>query len=160
MKRSPLHRRTPLARGGQGLARTPLRRKPRPAAEQVTPDLHRLIVWRDSMCFGILAYNEQMLREGGWSRKAVPWMPDGLARIDYHPCRDRFGNEHAATDLSRLEVDHFWLTPGGTKGDRAPSDPAHLVAMCGWLNNRPPPAVIREAERAYSRWLYPDATDG
>lgn len=137
MKRTPLVRRTPLKSGSGGLKRSTLRSKPRPVEDRVSPALHAAVVRRDGMCFGILA------------RLLYPEMA-----ISWHQCADRFGNQHGAASLEYLTVDHFHLHAGGTKGDRAPSDPAHLVAMCGMLNGRGPSATLREAERRYSNALY------
>lgn len=99
--------------------------------DPVTPDLHRYIVRRDGGCF--------------------------IAKFDdRHECRDRWGTPHSPLSLALLTVDHFWLHAGGTKGKRAPSHKAHLVAMCWGANVGAPSKTIRERERGYSRLLYPD----
>lgn len=110
----------------------------------VRPDDHMAVRWRDGMCFGILAVLAMEQR--------APWWPAGLV-VTHHQCADRFGNQHPPNALERLTVDHFHHEAGGTKGKRAESDRFHMVAMCGWLNNLPPPASIRQAERAYAAWL-------
>lgn len=102
--------------------------------DAVTPELHRFVVRRDGGCF--------------------------VAKLDEkHECRDTWGTPHSPLSLAKLTVDHFWLHAGGTKGKRAPSRKEHLVAMCHGANVGAPSARIRQAERDYSRLLYPDYTE-
>jgi hypothetical protein len=76
-----------------------------------------------------------------------------------HVCFNKHSREHSPYDLDELTLDHFWLE-GARTGDRAPSDMAHLVAMCHWGNViHQPTREERAAEREYSRRLYPDAHD-
>ncbi|MDE2105091.1 MAG: hypothetical protein KGL39_48075 [Patescibacteria group bacterium] len=92
----------------------------------VSADLHRFVVERDKGCF--------------------------LAALDHeHVCRNKWGEQHAPTDLLQLTVDHVHETPGGMKGKRAPSDTAHLVAMCWAGNVGCPSREVRQAEREYLR---------
>lgn len=99
--------------------------------DTVTPDLHEAVLRRDRVCF--------------------------LHRLDAnHVCRDRWGTAHRHDDAYRLTVDHVHLIAGGVKGKRAPSDLAHLVAMCWAGNVGAPSREVRQAERAYLRGLYPD----
>lgn len=114
----------------------PARRRPwrawsRSEEDKVTPELKAAVIGRDRSCIGY--------------------------RLDpLHRCFTRFGETHAPTEAKFLEPDHVWWEPGGVKGKRAPSTIEHLVAMCGWLNNRPPSAEVREAERALLFKLYPE----
>lgn len=128
MKRSPLIRKTPLARTGP-IRRAwiapskPSRPKARPPEDRVTPELHRHVVERDKACF--------------------------LWTLDHdHQCR-RLGIPHSPFALDLLSVDHFWLD-GGHTGDRAPSDGRHLVAMCLDGNTGNPSHKVRQAERDYT----------
>jgi hypothetical protein len=111
------------------------RRKPLGArADRVDDSLRVEVLKRDGVCFLRTLYED-------------------------HVCFDKFDEQHASTDLDKLEVDHFWLD-GAHMGDRAPSDLAHLVAMCHWANViHKPTREERAAERDYSRRLYPDAHD-
>lgn len=73
-------------------------------ADPVRPDLHREVVQRDGGCVAAI------LDRG-------------------HECRDAMGEPHAWSALDRMTVDH--VQEGyGRLGRRAPSDRAHLVAMC------------------------------
>lgn len=115
--------------------------------DRVDPRDHLAVRMRDRMCFGILLYNAQRTPQINPWVEGIPWVP-------YHRCRTRFGQEHAATDLALLTVDHFHRHHGGTKGKRAASTLQTMVAMCAWLNDRPPSSDIRVAERAYVSHLY------
>lgn len=96
--------------------------------DAVTAKVRREVLDRDGICFG--------------------------ARIDpRHICADQWGLSHLSTRQDLLTVDH--VKEAGMMGRRAPSDPAHLVAMCWWLNTRPPSKEVREAERSYLASLYP-----
>lgn len=66
-----------------------------------------------------------------------------------HECRDQWGNPHRPGDLARLTLDHVKDAP--RLGKRAPSDPAHLVAMCWGANVLGWASAHRPDERAYLR---------
>ena len=88
----------------------------------VTPAVRAYVLLRDKRCF--------------------------LAKIEEgHLCRDRWGRQHDSDDLERLTLDH--VKDGPMMGRRAPSDPAHLVALCYSENVRGPSKVTRAAERSY-----------
>lgn len=90
--------------------------------DRVTSELHAAVLVRDRACF--------------------------LSKMDAgHSCRDQWGNPHAPTDLAMLTLDHVKDAP--RMGKRAPSDLAHLVAMCWAGNVGVPSKAVREAERAY-----------
>jgi hypothetical protein len=73
-----------------------------------------------------------------------------------HQCFDGFDNPHAPTEWWKLDLDHFWHD-GAHMGDRAPSDPEHMVAMCARGNRKGPDTKrsgwtwrdVRQAERDY-----------
>lgn len=74
-------------------------------------------------------------------------------------CKDSFGNvlSHGTYEsLMKLELDHVPEVNQTAMGDRAPSDPAHLVAICpyhhrgGWATSK----HGRDRERAYLTSLY------
>jgi hypothetical protein len=120
----------PLKRPKKPHARKPARAR----ADKVSGTLRLEVLRRDGVCFLRTLYDD-------------------------HVCFGKDDRQHASTDLDKLELDHFWLD-GARMGDRAPSDLAHLVAMCCWGNTRRnPPREVRMAEREYSRRLYPDAHD-
>lgn len=99
-----------------------IRRKPR--TDPVTPELHAAVLVRDRACL--------------------------LSKIEPdHLCRDQWGSPHAAGDLARLTVEHVKDQP--RMGRRAPSDMAHLVALCAAANIGVPSKGQREAFRAYLR---------
>ena len=91
---------------------------------RVTPDLRRQVLQRDGQC--VLA----ILEPG-------------------HLCRDTWGRHHASTALDLLSLEHVKDQP--RMGRRAPSDPAHLVAMCHWSNVNVPSKDQRTAIREYLR---------
>lgn len=98
----------------------PLRSKP--YRDPVTGDLHREVILRDGECLA--------------------------ARLGFvHECSDRNGYRHASTDLDRLTVEH--VKDESRMGKRAPSDAAHLVALCYSRNVAVPSRAMREAFRAY-----------
>lgn len=98
-------------------------------ADPVPLRLHEAVLRRDGICF--------------------------VARLDpVHLCRDRWGQPHAARVLRLLTMDHVKEHP--RLGRRAPSDLAHLVAMCWGANVGVPSKEVRAAERAYLAQLYPD----
>ncbi len=91
----------------------------------VTPELREFILRRDKRCI--------------------------LAKLDPdHVCMDIWRNVHASDDLDRLTLEHV-RTGGGMMGRRAPSDAAHLVALCGYANFSVPSKAQREAFREYLR---------
>jgi hypothetical protein len=111
--------------GGE-VRRTPLRRTAQ--RDPVTPEVRDAVLRRDGIC--VLALYE---RE--------------------HICRNRWGREHAPTEVSELTVEHvhdFLMM-----GKRAPSDPEHLVALDFAANFRPPTKAQRALFREYLAALYP-----
>jgi len=70
-----------------------------------------------------------------------------------HYCADQWGEPHAATDLSKMTVDHVH-DESGMVGKRAPSDEQHLITMCAAENIRGPSRAMRWAERDYLAMLY------
>lgn len=92
--------------------------------DPVTPEVREAVLRRDGRCF--------------------------LARTDPgHLCRDVWGYAHRSDDLSRLTLEHVKDEP--RMGVRAPSDVAHLVALCGAVNIGVPSKVLRGAMREYLR---------
>ena len=92
--------------------------------DRVTAEVRELVLRRDAMCF--------------------------LYRVDdKHYCHDAWGNPHSPFDMGRLTLDHVKDAP--RMGKRAPSDPAHLVAMCHAANVGVPSKAVRELERIYLR---------
>jgi hypothetical protein len=115
---------TPLVR------KTPLRAKPRAQDDKVTPEVAAFVFARDRVC---IAY-----------------------RYDHsHICRNRWGRSHAPDDKSQLTLDHVWREgvkvhyASATMGDRAKSDPRHLVVACHAVNVGVPSADLRAKERDY-----------
>lgn len=64
-----------------------------------------------------------------------------------HVCRDRWGTPHAASDRSKLTLEH--VKDELRMGRRAPSDAAHLVALCYGANVGVPSKELRAALRSY-----------
>lgn len=65
-----------------------------------------------------------------------------------HVCYNAWGERHDSGDLDRLTLEH--VKDKLRMGKRAPSDPAHLVALCGYRNAiRPPTKVERSWMREY-----------
>ena len=64
-----------------------------------------------------------------------------------HVCRDRWGASHAAWALDLLTLEHVKDQP--RMGVRAPSDPAHLVALCFAANVGVPSKEARAFFREY-----------
>jgi hypothetical protein len=96
---------------------------------KVTPELRRLVLIRDKMCF--------------------------LYKRDrHHICKDQWGRSHAPTNLNLLTLDH--VKDDLMMGVRAPSDPTHLVAMCYAGNVGVPSKEVRQNERDYLHSLYPE----
>lgn len=114
---------------GQLVRKVGLRRKPRPAADKVTPETRRTVLLRDLLLIG------------------------GCVQSRYDPehvCRDAWGTPHAPDKLDRLTLDH--VNEGyGRMGRRAPSDPDHLISACwsahlgGW--------TTRKYNRELIRWI-------
>lgn len=75
-----------------------------------------------------------------------------LAKIEPdHVCRDLWGHPHASDDLDRLSLEH--VKDQLTMGKRAPSDEAHMVALCGYANVAVPSKRQREYFRDYLRMV-------
>jgi len=66
-----------------------------------------------------------------------------------HVCRDRWGETHDAYDQRKLTIEH--VKSDLMMGRRAPSDTAHLVALCAGSNIGVPSKVERQAMREYLR---------
>ena len=99
--------------------RSPIRRHA--TRDPVTPELRQAVLERD-----------------GWGCV--------LARLDpTHMCRDRWGERQPA--FWELTIEH--VKSELRAGVRAPSDMAHLVAMCYGGNVGVPSKVQRNAIRAY-----------
>ena len=90
----------------------------------ISAELRREILERDKRCFLARLYND-------------------------HVCRDLWGNPHRSDDLDRLSLEH--VKDQGMMGRRAPSDPAHLLALCATANINVPSKGDRIAMRAYLR---------
>lgn len=123
MKRVPLLRHTPLVR------HRALRAKPRPDTDKVTTETRAFVLHRDVLLMGGCV--------------AAKYDPE-------HECRDQWGYPHRPDDLAKLTLDH--VNEGyGRMGQRAPSDPSHLISSCfsahlgGW--------TTRKDHRALIRWL-------
>lgn len=92
--------------------------------DRVTPELRSAVLDRDRQCV--------------------------LATLDRgHQCRDAWGTPHAPTDRDRLTMEH--VKSELRFGRRAPSDMAHLVALCAAANIGVPSKVQRAAFREYLR---------
>lgn len=102
------------------MRRTPLRHKTPPG--RVQGDTRREVLERDKGC--VLAF----LEPG-------------------HVCRDQWQRIHEPEDLGKLTVEHVKDEIGMAK--RAPSDPAHMVALDFAANIRPPTKAQRGLFRAY-----------
>lgn len=102
------------------MKRSPIRRRAR--KDPVTPETHAAVLVRDRACV--------------------------LSKRDpEHVCRDQWGNRHDPDDLARLSLEH--VKSELRAGRRAPSDPAHLVAMCHGANLAVPSKAEREWMRGY-----------
>lgn len=147
MKRSPIKRRTPLARGRAlpwvpGVLATTKRSypkfKPRADDDKVTPELHAFILARDGRCM-------------------APTLDLELKS----ECADQYGNAlvngtyHA---LQRMHLDHVPLPNEVAMSGRAKSIKERLVVICpkhhlfGWATSK----RGRTFERDYLKSLYPD----
>lgn len=90
--------------------------------DRVTPELRAAVMERDKRCI--------------------------LSRIDErHVCRDRWGQVHMPTATHLLTLEH--VKSDLRMGVRAPSDMAHLVALCFAANDAVPSKAQRAAMRSY-----------
>jgi len=106
------------------IRKTPLRRV-RLTPDPVTPEVREAVLRRDQMC--VLAFLDE----------------------SHTYCRDAWGNEHPADDLSKLSLEH--VKDELAMGKRAPSDPQHLVALCAHANIGVPSKAQRALLRQYLR---------
>lgn len=93
-------------------------------ADPVTPALRDAVLARDGAC--------------------VAWLIDRS-----HVCRDAWGRPHSPRALAMLTLEH--VKDQLMAGRRAPSDPAHLVALCYGANVGVPSKELRALLRAYLR---------
>ncbi len=91
---------------------------------RVTPEMRRAVLERDGCCILLRLYPS-------------------------HRCRDIWGEYHDLRDLDRLTIEHVKDEP--TMAKRAPSDMAHMVALCGYANVAVPSKAERQSMRAYLR---------
>ena len=91
---------------------------------KVTPELRAAVLGRDGAC--------------------VLWKLNPS-----HICRDAWGQTHLASAVWLLSLEHVKDQP--RMGLRAPSDPAHMVAMCYGANLGVPSKEERAAIREYLR---------
>jgi hypothetical protein len=70
-----------------------------------------------------------------------------VKRDPLHVCRDQWGNWHVPWHLDKLSLEH--VKDDLRMGVRAPSDPAHLVAMCHAANVAVPSKEVRAWMREY-----------
>lgn len=131
----------------------PRTKKPRAGRGRVSPELWEAVVTRDAERL-VWSRSEDRIHHGTsfarwWARKRlICFTAVTLGLAESGKCSNV------------QQVDHVWLVPPGVKGKRAPSDLAHLVAMCSYHNvDHPPSSGVRTAERAYLLGLYPEATD-
>lgn len=90
--------------------------------DPVTPETAEYVKRRDGAC--VLALLEPM-----------------------HRCRDQWGTPIASFDLGRMTLEH--VKTELRMGVRAPSDPAHLVTLCGYSNVNVPTKAQRSLMRSY-----------
>lgn len=90
--------------------------------DPVTPDVAEYVKRRDGAC--VLSFLETM-----------------------HRCRDQWGDYIASHDLGAMTLEH--VKSELRMGKRAPSDPAHLVTLCGYANVNVPSKAQRELMRRY-----------
>lgn len=101
--------------------------------DPVTPELREAVLLRDRQCV-LRTYDAA------------------------HACYDAWGEAHASDDLDKLTLEH--VKDKLRMGQRAPSDPSHLVALCGFRNAiRPPTKVERSWMREYLRRVAPVGTE-
>ena len=91
---------------------------------RISPELRRYILARDEGCV-LALYNPE------------------------HICRDIWGEPHRANDLDKMTLEH--VKDDLMMGRRAPSDPAHLVALCAFYNVRVPSKEMRAIFREHLR---------
>ena len=73
-----------------------------------------------------------------------------LLRLDpSHFCRTVWGEYHDPRDLDKLTIEH--VKTERMMGRKAPTDLAHLVALCGYANVAVPSRVQRDGMRQYLR---------
>ncbi len=89
---------------------------------RVTPDMRRAVLERDGCCILLRLYPS-------------------------HRCRDVWGEYHDPRDLDRLTIEH--VKDHSMMAKRAPSDMAHMVALCGYANVAVPSKSERLAMRLY-----------
>lgn len=104
-----------------GLRRSPMKRTTR-RSDPVTEEVRAYVLRRDGEC---VLYK----------------------RDPFHICRDQWGNWHHAAHLSKLSLEH--VKDELRAGKRAPSDPAHLVALCFHANVAVPSKDERQWMREY-----------
>ena len=76
-----------------------------------------------------------------------------LAKLEPdHECRDVWGQKHSPNNFDRLSLEH--VKSDLRMGVKAPNDPEHLVALCGYTNVNVPSKAQRALMRAYLRELY------
>jgi hypothetical protein len=75
-------------------------------SERVLPEVAAAVLRRDRQCLAA------MLDRSHW------------------PCRDKWGETHAADDMGKLTIEHVRTDPGGARR----SDELHLVALCHHAN--------------------------
>lgn len=115
-------------------SRKPRRRNGHP--DPVTPDLRALVLARDGGCVAAI------LDPG-------------------HLCRDRWGWPHLPARVELMTLDHV-QEAYGRMGQRAPSDPAHLVTLCwsahlgGWATSNRPALRAYIASKGATRWTTSD----
>lgn len=115
-----LTRRTPLRRTAMPRVAPKLRRHPKP--DPVTPEVREFVLRRDGAC--LMAVYEPR-----------------------HVCRDQWGRTHAPWATALLSLEH--VKDELRMGVRAPSDPAHLVALCHGANVAVPCKEARVFFREY-----------
>jgi len=105
------------------IRKTPLRRV-RLTPDPVTPEVRAAVLRRDQQC--VLSALEAA-----------------------HICRDAWGHTCDPYDLDGLTLEH--VKDELAMGKRAPSDPAHLVALCAHANIGVPSKAQRAMLRQYLR---------
>lgn len=103
------------------MKRTPIRRKPQ--RDPVTPALYDEVLARDKMCIAALMLGAD------------------------HECRDSWGTPHDPRETWRLSLEH--VKSELAIGKRAPSDAAHVVALCHGSNVAVPSRALRTLLRQY-----------
>ena len=57
-----------------------------------------------------------------------------VQRYHRHRCADTMGVPHSSNDVRRLTIEHVKEKGKPMMGKKAPDDPKHLVAVCGFAN--------------------------